>query len=1703
MDALSNVVVETQRRALSLLDFLEAFYRRRFPPVRDIAKHNDFLVRGQDLPAAPGVMLTGGGRRWLTLKLVAPPEAPRLPDDLLAYVDDDQVSAHVAPTIRADIEDEEERQIAAELLDAWITDIWQPWSDHWRSIERGRAFYKRAFDLRARVERDRDAIELVWGFGRLRWLPEESDAVDHPLLTVPIEIELDRADGILSLVPAGPVSVEYAFLADLAIADRAGYLDRRRSAEEIEIDPWSSESLRGEYEGLLRSVDLDGRFGEISGDRPNPHAMLDESWVLYLRRRQADYLGFLDAQRQVLMDAPESLPLPIASLVVDEPSKLVGAGPWGDTDDVELLLPLPANEEQHAILIKAAQRAGVTAQGPPGTGKSHTIANLISHFVAHGQRVLVVAEKEQAIAVLADKVPAGIRALVVSNLGSDAEARTRLEQSITSIQAGVFNVNTVPTIEELTRRQHAADDHSSRIALLSAELRDRSMVESTSCPASISAPGQTTPSEIAAWLADNEASLNYIPDQLSVDELCPVSPEELADLAAAVRDLDPVDLDESLRLLPPANLAMAASLAEADSERERLDVQLRGGQVLDWSTIDASGAPYLDGLSRQVDDLAAWCTKWSGTWLARVRDELSDADYFQTWTAFASTIRRDRELALQHGRSLLTHDVVIPDVLGDSATFRHALEQVRERLTAGKGLGVLRNRDARDAAARCRVDGVQPTTATAIQLCIDGLDLREARRRLASAWANQTQRVGAPPLGTATPEHEVGDPTRELETIIAWKTTRWPALLDALSQLGIAAPVALDEDTVGRLHQITALLPVRRRHQALVHASRELDEYLAQHAMTANAAALWRDLRTAKDGRDWAGWDRCLERVRWLHGIGERAERVAGIRDRLAQSAPVWVARIIDTKGEAAGDPGRIASAWRWRCCETWITSLSRRRSAADLQRTIEEANRQRLYAVEELVVGHAWRHLADTFTDRHRIALQQYVTASKRLGKGHSKYAMRFQREVRSALSDAKDAVPVWIMTIAKALESFRPAAEPPFDVLIVDEASQVGLGAIPILGLARRAIIVGDDKQTSPENVGLNREPVFELMEEHLREIPKFRTLFDPETSLYDLAAIKFPDIVMLREHFRCLPEIIAFSSERYYGGNIEALRDRRPAPGWSPTGTVNVRVGVRKSGLDVNENEARAAVDLIAELVNRPEYEDMTFGVISMLGAKQAPRIQELLLDRLGSSVVEDRRIRCGDASSFQGDERDVVVISLVAGPDESGQLGRIGAMTGKPAERRVNVAASRARNQLWIVHSIEPEDFPSGDPRAELIRHCREPAQLEVVVDRLLDKCESEFERRVVRDILARGYRHVRVQRVVGNYRIDIVVEGPESRLAVECDGDAWHGEERWDHDRARQTVLERSGWTFERISGSTYFRDPSHALEPLWAHLDELGIPTGDWAEAGPLPPPRRVVDEVPSLRTEFGIDEAQAEVEDEDEDAAVSDEPRVATTEITYGTGEPAVEAPNFNLATDVALRRTFEETEEHGVSASTSTVASHLLPPPLPRLANPSLRPYTEWQPFGLPLATRATTRQLVDALVDVVSAEGPIVARRAYLLCHQAAGGHRVGRDIRSEFIRATYVAVRDARLSQIRDSTPAQEDKTIYIPMSPHVVMRDLGPRDLYEVPPSEVLALVRHLNLDAAPLADVCRAVLSAYGLRKLTQKAEAFIQECREYLGEPA
>ena len=159
-----------------------------------------------------------------------------------------------------------------------------------------------------------------------------------------------------------------------------------------------------------------------------------------------------------------------------------------------------------------------------------------------------------------------------------------------------------------------------------------------------------------------------------------------------------------------------------------------------------------------------------------------------------------------------------------------------------------------------------------------------------------------------------------------------------------------------------------------------------------------------------------------------------------------------------------------------------------------------------------------------------------------------------------------------------------------------------------------------------------------------------------------------------------------------------------------------------------------------------------------------------------------------------------------------------------KQRFNVAASRARDQMWVVHSIDQRShLKPGDLRRRLIEYAEDPGKVLLALESLEAKVDSEFELEVAAKLTRLGYKVVPQWRV-GHYRIDMVVIGANGkRLAVECDGDRYHPIEKLPDDMAREAVLGRLGWTFMRLRGSQYFSDPDETLQPLSHRLRAMEI----------------------------------------------------------------------------------------------------------------------------------------------------------------------------------------------------------------------------------------------------------------------------------------
>lgn len=1425
-------------RAIHLLEYLKAVRDLKEKPVRDVAQYQDRRWWAGDVPSHSAcVVTTSGESPWLRVSKAQVPTPPDVPQEIEAYLRSGVENPELEPRFDSDFREEfegspEQADRLEEALRSYVEGPWRAWAEIAGPAKQTRDLYDSLFELRQRLQRESATVELVWGHGILSWVVDGIRIV-HPLVTTQVQLGFDEKTGTISVEPEAfvPHRMEIDMLQALRLP---GFDLLVKAQEEFRVSPVGpfDPEAGALYERLAAALGQDGRVveDEVPGP-PGTVPTITASWVLMVRRRSTMYKRFFSSLHDALVSGDMEVPAPLVTVVADEPGALdleqLGADGQRDVHE-RLLMPLPTNREQEAVARRLTQNRGVTVQGPPGTGKTHTIANLISHLVGHGKRVLVTSQKEQALAVLREKIPESIRDLSVSVLGSSTSSLAQLDQSVQAIYEQAVGLDREPARrrvqeldERLTQTQREIGALRTRIAESSARERDSYTVGSTA----------HSPSTLGQWLAEGQDEFGYIPDELSPDATCPLDPGEFAELFRLARKISPADRAEARRALPaglPAGGDFASITAELDDVRDR--IAGTENVVEDRDALERLSADKLATLIESVAQAAELLRRMEVPWLAAIRAELRDPSFAAMWRDQAKMLREGIEALTTYRSQLSGHRVDLPGDGLPSKELIGQLEQIRDRAAAGKGVSKTFQRDLYRVREACRVDEEPPRTLDDLSLCLLEAWSRRRRYELINRWNDAVARVSGPVVDPSSPapEVEIARCVDSLEDPFRWEAGEWEDLRESLRAAGSRAPAVPSSQELSELAETLRVAATHRREKELAGWLEAWRTKLADGRARPGASYLWGELLSAFTDRAWDRWDKTAGETQRVGGLTEDVARFDGLVRRLAAAAPVWAGQI-DASG-APGEPETALRAWEWRKAETWLRAIMTADDPADLQRQLEERLEAESRLTTALASESAWLGLAERLTDSERRALTAWVQALRKVGKGTGKYAAHWRAQAQVAMRDAQGAVPVWIMPAHRVVESFD-AATTRFDVVIVDESSQCDLFGLAALALADKAVIVGDDKQISPSSVGIEESAIHELIRQYIPDLPQ-SGLMDIKSSLYDMAKMRFPGVIMLREHFRCLPDIIGFSNRLSYNDSILPLREQPADPSWRAVVDMHVKDGYREPGTDTNEAEASFIVAKIAELCADPAYGGKTFGVISLLGNAQAGLIEGRLVARLGEKEMERRQIRCGDAYHFQGDERDVMFLSLVVA---AGEGRRIGAMTREADRQRVNVAASRARDQLWCVRSVTLEELHPDDVRGLLIRHCQNPALVASASEEA--QFDSEFERSVFGRLVARGYQ-VTTQYRVGKYKIDQVISGAGRRLALELDGDAYHGPDKFEDDRNRQAILERLGWTFHRIRGSAYYRNPDEAMSSLWERLEALGIrPTGEEPPTIPEPFP--------------------------------------------------------------------------------------------------------------------------------------------------------------------------------------------------------------------------------------------------------------------------
>jgi hypothetical protein len=680
----------------------------------------------------------------------------------------------------------------------WNSYLDGPWSQ-WAGVEKPRrkviALYNKLYQIHQRMVSfgEDNPLELVMGVGVARW-HVDGHKVTSTLIEQGVETEIIQ-DGSFLVRPRSVTPIvnlkPFHALESVAASDavqRAATTELARILEDsaVTFSPFDNATFAPVLRLCANNLTSAGRY--FPDDNPRvrslppvgEHLLVTDTWILFARQRTEDIRrDDLNRLLDKVISTPDEEKLPAAARgFLRRPSNEQTAVFDVDSPDLELpdgplvarprtsaapggvkvgqeerrardqvFFPLPFNGEQIEIaeLLEDEKTPGIVVQGPPGTGKTHTIANVICHYLAVGKNVLVTAKTPEALIAIQEKLPEAIRKLAISIVHDDRDGARQLEAAMTLLSEEAKQVKLAEVKEEIQTRQQRLQAIKARLKNVDAELGAiaRSNLEKVSYRGSPLAP-----MELAEAVAKERNEHTWFPDQLTVDiNVAPSFGDGDIALVREIRRRVKDDLVHPTECIPdPRSFLPAAdvvrshqTLRNATAAQEAVergdtpmlmaesDADLKAAQALD------AFLEKLDSLGRALGDRGQWLKQVVQTGIRLQRSERAEAD------TLLGLIARWGNLARQ-GSPYLKARVEIGEATPDQTDLDLPLEQ----LASGKkpfgilGLGKAESRRRLDSISVQGRRPASPAEWTTVRDCRRWYAALEAFIRDWNAMASST-----------------------------------------------------------------------------------------------------------------------------------------------------------------------------------------------------------------------------------------------------------------------------------------------------------------------------------------------------------------------------------------------------------------------------------------------------------------------------------------------------------------------------------------------------------------------------------------------------------------------------------------------------------------------------------------------------------------------------------------------------------------------------------------------------------------------------------------------------------------------------------------------------------------------------------------------------------------------------------------------------
>lgn len=1058
----------------------------------------------------------------------------------------------------------------------------------------------------------------------------------------------------------------------------------------------------------------------------------------------------------------------------------------------QILHVVDADSSQTKVIEEVRSGRNLVVQGPPGTGKSQTITNILAAAAHDNKRVLFVAEKMAALEVVYNRMcKVGLKDLCLELHSRSANKKIFLQGLAETISKsrGVES----PHLDASDLKQ-ARDELNDVANLLHKPLFERDY----------------TPYSILSKLVSYTSSNTQAP-RFDASNLESLTVDQESELYEALQNYLEIVSDCGFENDNPFRGTTNLDLQPTDLKRLVDDLEYAKESLDSWTSFQSD-------LERQISS-EPLLTLSSGETCRSILENLQQAP--DTASQFLSIVHTNRNIArfedaIDAAQSWVEFKQKMSGKVLESVWTQN-IDHLRQPITKGIGSILYRIFGKYRSASKelgAYLNAQLPTSPEdRLQLLDAIIDGKSKKDTFDDETEFLQSKLGDEWRGERTPfsdlksvlqwfqstSREVAEFTADkLKGLISEGTTktfsaqdferRKSSLLASLQKVNDKLGLS---DLEGESLETLSLLDLKSRMNAMI--------------IDTDAYALWTRTTFASNRLSELGCDSLLEMVKSGQVTIDSAKKELGYAIAEAR----WnYARSVKPELNALARMDRHALVGTF-------TNLELRR-VEEVQKAIKDKH---LSQVPQGSAGEMGLIRGEIAKKRRHLSIRQVMT-------GASEMVQRIK--------------PIFLMSPISVAQ-FLPPGKVEFDLLVIDEASQVkpedALGSV---ARARQIVVVGDQKQLPPTSFFDRLTDNAPLDDEDAEEITTAKAT--EMESILSLCEARGLSERMLEWHYRSRdPSLIAVSNAEFYRNRL--ILPPCPTQSDDQYGLKLVRVPgvystVSKGGgrPTTNRIEAEAIAERLLSLaMTKPEF---SVGVVTF-SKSQADMVTEVLELRRREEEVLDRFLRedkvenvfVKNIENVQGDERDIILISVGYGPHvANGKLPSMnfGPINSEGGERRLNVLFSRSRVACEVFTSFDPGDIDLSRTSKEgpvVLKTFLEFAKTGELRETFISEgdADSPFEEDVADEIRRLGYE---VDHQVGTagFKIDLGVKDPINPhhhiLAVECDGATYHSA-LWarERDRMRQQVLEGFGWHFHRIWSTDWFYQRDKEVQRLRTALE--------------------------------------------------------------------------------------------------------------------------------------------------------------------------------------------------------------------------------------------------------------------------------------------